>query len=100
VIRTLRRRRALWAASLLLPLAVLAYASFANYRALMTGEDERIDRTLSMLEEHANKIFASAELVIRAAGEIANGASDAALRTQEASLHGRLKTVVRELTHI
>jgi len=53
----IRVLRWLIAASIVFPLALFGYAGVTNYRAAWTGADERIERTLDVLQEHALKVF-------------------------------------------
>jgi two-component system, NtrC family, sensor kinase len=53
----IRMLKVLLAASLLLPLALLGYAASLSYRNTFKTADERIDRSLEILHEHALKVF-------------------------------------------
>ena len=87
----IRFLRLLIAASLVFPILLLGYASVINYRAAWTGADERIERTLDVLQEHALKVFETVDLAIDTATEVLRGFSDDDIRAGEARFHARLK---------
>ncbi|HEX8664534.1 MAG TPA: ATP-binding protein [Beijerinckiaceae bacterium] len=87
----IRFLRLLIAASLVFPFLLFAYASFITHRAAWTGADERIERTLDVLQEHALKVFETVDLAIETADETLRGFSDDEIRAGEARFHARLK---------
>src|SRR5215210_6044150 len=87
----IRVLRWLIAASIVFPLALFGYAGVTNYRAAWTGADERIERTLDVLQEHALKVFETVDLAIEVANETLRGFSDEAIRAGEPAFHARLK---------
>ncbi|MFL4976141.1 MAG: response regulator [Microvirga sp.] len=87
----IRVLRWLIAASIVFPLALFGYAGVTNYRAAWTGADERLERTLDVLQEHALKVFETVDLAIEATTETLRGLSDEAIRAGEPAFHARLK---------
>ncbi|HEX8166735.1 MAG TPA: ATP-binding protein [Beijerinckiaceae bacterium] len=87
----IRFLRLLIAASLVVPLTLFGYASFTSHRAAWAGADERIERTLDVLQEHALKVFETVELMIDTTDEVLRGFSDDEIRAGEARFHARLK---------
>src|SRR5215218_9488853 len=61
------------ASSIVFPLALFGYAGVTNYRSAWTGADERLERTLDVLQEHALKVFETVDLAIEATTETARG---------------------------
>ena len=87
----IRVLRWLIAASIVFPLALFGYAGVTSYRAAWTGADERIERTLDVLQEHALKVFETVDLAIEATTETLRGLSDEAIRAGEPAFHARLR---------
>jgi two-component system, NtrC family, sensor kinase len=87
----IRMLKVLLAASLLLPLALFIYASSLSYRNTFKIADERIDRSLEILHEHALKVFQSVEFTAVAAEDMIRSMSDAEIKRNEQDLHLRLK---------
>ncbi|HLL27417.1 MAG TPA: ATP-binding protein [Xanthobacteraceae bacterium] len=93
----IRLLKVLLAASLLLPLALFAYASSLSYRSTFKAADERIDRALEVLHEHALKVFQSVEFTAVAVEDMLRGQSDAEIKRNEENLHARLKKLEEAL---
>src|SRR3984957_7140018 len=87
----IRMLKVLLAASLLLPLSLFCYASSLSYRNTFKAADERIDRSLEILHEHALKVFQSVEFSVVATEDMIRGLSDAEIKRNEQDLHFRLK---------
>jgi two-component system, NtrC family, sensor kinase len=86
-----RMLKVLLAASLLLPLALFGYAASLSYRNTFKIADERIDRSLEILHEHALKDFQSVEFSVVATEDMIRGLSDTEIKQNEQDLHLRLK---------
>jgi hypothetical protein len=84
----IRVLRWLIAASIVFPLALFGYAGVTNYRAAWTGADERLERTLDVLQEHALKVFETVDLAIEATTETLRGLSDEAIRRSTPASRG------------
>src|SRR4051812_32532138 len=87
----IRVLRWLIAACVVFPLALFAYAGVTSRRAVWVAADERIERTLDVLQEHALKVFETVDLALEAAVETLRGFDDAEIRAREPALHARLK---------
>ncbi len=59
---TLRLLRTLMIGSLVVPSALFGYAAWNNFRTTVRLADERINRSLDVLHEHALKVFKRAKL--------------------------------------
>ena len=67
----IRAGRMLVLLAVLLPLAVLVLAAFENRRDVLREAGERVERTVRVLHEHANKVFETQRLILdRVAGRL------------------------------
>ncbi|MDQ4062280.1 MAG: ATP-binding protein, partial [Pseudomonadota bacterium] len=89
----------MWAA-LVLPAALFAYAAWANYRALGKVADERIERTLDVLQEHALRVFQTIDRTIAETNEVLRGLTDEQIRADEPGLHRRLRQTQEAIPQI
>src|SRR3954466_561168 len=88
-----RSLRLMMAATLVAPLVVLAGAAWQHYRALSALADERIERSLDIAAEHAEKIFQAVEIALRSVDQITKGRTDQSLRVDQAGLSEALKAI-------
>jgi two-component system, NtrC family, sensor kinase len=94
---TVRLLTLLLAAVLLVPAALFAYAAWLNYRTTFALADERIQRSLDVVAEHAAKVFQSVNVTLTGVSEMVRGMSDEQIRTAEERLHRELEEVAAEL---
>ncbi len=85
--------KVLMAAALLLPLLLFVYSSWRVYGDINKAADERIDRSLEVLHEHALNAFHSVEFAISTLEDVMEGMSDEEIKKNEEKLHGRLKKI-------
>jgi two-component system, NtrC family, sensor kinase len=97
---TVRLLQVLAASALLLPLLAFAFASFLSYRATHALADERIERSLDVLQEHALKVFQSMNLALDTIESMLAGLSAADIRDREAVLHTRLRQIQSTLPEV
>jgi two-component system NtrC family sensor kinase len=90
----IRLLKLMMVASLVLPAVLFAFAADVSYHNFAHVTDERIDRSLDILHEHALKVLQTVERSFAEINEIMRGMSDADIRTNQASLHARLKLIV------
>ncbi len=81
-------------ASLVLPAILFVYASWLNYRNVEAVSDERIERSLDILHEHALKVFQTVERTFAEVDEVTRGMSDDDIRAAQQRLHLRLKRII------
>ena len=81
-------------ASLVLPAALFAYASWVNYRDIHAVADERIVRSLDVMQEQALKVFQTVDRTFAEVNEIVRGMSDDEIRAAQPRLHPRLAAIV------
>ncbi len=90
----IRLLQLLMVASLVIPAALFAYAAYNDYHAVYAVADERIDRSLDVLQEQALKVFETVDRIFPEVGEVVRGMSDDQMRVAEASLTPRLQRIV------
>ena len=90
----LRLLQLLMVASLVIPAALLVYASYNDYRDVYAVADERIDRSLDVLQEQGLKVFETVDRIFPEVNEVVRGMSDAEIRATQASLTPRLQRIV------
>src|SRR5580692_1979151 len=97
---TIRLLQILAAAALILPLLSFAFASALSYRATYALANERIERSLDVLQEQALKVFQSMNLAIDTIENMLAGLSDAEIRANEERLHMRLRQIQSALPEV
>ena len=90
----IRLLQLLMVASLVFPAALFVYASYNDYRDVYAVADERIDRSLDVLQEQALKVFETVDRIFPEVGEVVRGLSDDQIRAAQASLTPRLQRIV------
>ena len=97
---TVRQLQVLAAAALLLPVLLFAFASALSYRATYALADERIERSLDVLQEQALKVFQSMNLALDTIDNMVAGLSEADIRAAEERLHTRLRQIQSALPEV
>ena len=87
-------------ASLVLPAAMFAYASWNSYREIHAVEDERIARSLDVLQEQALKVFETVDRTFAEVDEVVRGMSDDEIRAAQPGLHPRLKRIAEAMPQL
>jgi two-component system NtrC family sensor kinase len=87
-------------ASLVLPALLFAFTAWVSYNNIQRVTDERIDRSLDILHEHALKVLQTIERSFAEVDEIVRGMSDDDIRNNESMLHDRLKHIVEALPQL
>ncbi len=81
-------------ASLVFPAALFIYASWNDYREIHAVADERITRSLDVLQEQALKVFETVDRTFAEVDEVVRGMSDDQIRAAQSNLHPRLERIV------
>ncbi len=81
-------------ASLVLPAALFVYASWGDYDYGYAVADERINRSLDVLQEQALKVFETVDRIFPEVDEVVRGMSDDQIRAAQSSLAPRLQRIV------
>ncbi|HEU5017249.1 MAG TPA: ATP-binding protein [Pseudolabrys sp.] len=90
----IRLLKLMMVASLVLPAVLFVFASWISYRNTARVTDERIERSLDILNEHALKVLQTLDRTVAEINEITRGMTDEDIRTKEVFLHQRLKTII------
>jgi PAS domain S-box-containing protein len=77
--------------ALLGPLLVFAAFAGSSFYDHQRGAEERMDRTLDLMQEHGSKVFETYELLASYTDELLGVLSDEEVRAQEPALHAKLK---------
>jgi len=96
----IRLLKLMMVASVVLPAILFAFAAWVSYRNTEQVNDERIDRSLDILHEHALKVFQTVESTFAEIGEITRGMSDEQISANEPRLHARLKSIAESLPQL
>src|ERR1700683_1607612 len=97
---TVRLLQGLAGAALLLPVLFFAFASALSYRATYALADERIERSLDVLQEQALKVFQSMNLALDTIDNMVAGLSEGDHRSAEERLHTRLRQIQSALPEV
>jgi two-component system NtrC family sensor kinase len=87
-------------ASVVLPAALFAFAAWIGYRDIQRVTDERIDRSLDILHEHALKVLQTVQVVFGEIDAITGAMSDDDIRLNEGPLHERLARIAKDLPQL
>jgi two-component system, NtrC family, sensor kinase len=96
----IRLLKLMMVASLVLPATLFVFAASINYRNIKMATDERIDRSLDILHEHALKVLQTVERTFAEIDEIVRDMSDDDIRRNESRLHFRLERIVKALPQL
>ena len=92
--------RLIAAFSLGAPALIFGYTAWQNHRAIDAQANERIERALDVLQEHALKAFQTVERSISEINEVLRGISDERLRASESDFFLRFKRTQQALPQI
>jgi two-component system NtrC family sensor kinase len=87
-------------AAFILPVVLFIFLAATNYRHVHEVADERIERTVNILQEHALKVFETIERSIAETNEVVRGMSDEEIARDEERLHYRLRALVQSLPQL
>jgi two-component system, NtrC family, sensor kinase len=88
---TIRLIRLAMAAAVVLPLSLFAYGAWTTYRSLRVLADERLLRSLDVLQEEAAKTFELTNLTMSNASDLVAGMSGSDIRLAGERLHLQFK---------
>ena len=92
--------RLIVATSVAAPAALFAWASWETARSIERRADERIERSLDVLQEHAQKSLQTVERAISEINEVLRGRDDQQIMEEEADLFLRFKRTQQALPQI
>ena len=87
-------------ASIILPLIVLAIGSVISYRQNYIEAEDRLDRTLATVTEHATKVFETFEITSIYVDQLIGNVSNEEIRLAELRYHERLKRLTTTLPQL
>jgi two-component system, NtrC family, sensor kinase len=87
-------------ASVVLPAALFAYASWFTYREVHAVADERITRSLDVMQEQSLKVFETVDRTFAEVNEIVRGMSDDEIRAAGPRLEPRLARIVAAMPQL
>src|SRR5262245_35372342 len=97
---TERPLRLLVAASIVLPIAIFSIGSWISYRDHFNAAEDRLQRTVGMMQEHAIKVFETFEISERYMEELFNDVSNEDINKEEAEYSGRIRNFIRNLPQL
>ena len=86
-------------AAVILPAALFVYAAWVSYREFHDAADERIARSLDVMQEQTLKVFETINSTFAEINEIVRGMSDAEIRADPA-IHVRLADIVATMPQL
>jgi two-component system NtrC family sensor kinase len=96
----IRLLKLMMVASVVLPVVLFVFASWISYRNIAAETDDRIDRSLDILHEHALKVLQTIQVVFGEIDEITRAMSDDDIRRNQGPLHARLLKIVNTLPQL
>src|SRR5579862_10065397 len=99
-ISTIRLLQALAAGALVLPILFFLFASWRSYGSAQALADERIARSLDVMQEQALKVFQSMNLAIDTINDLVAGKTETEIATAEPQLHERLRQIQSALPEV
>jgi two-component system NtrC family sensor kinase len=87
-------------ASLVLPAALYSYAGGVSYRDTHAAADERIERSLDVMQEQTLKVFETVDRTFAEIDEIVRGMSDDEIRAAQPRLHPRLEQISQAMPQL
>jgi two-component system, NtrC family, sensor kinase len=96
----IRLLRILMLASLVVPAALFAYVSYNDYHDVYAVADERIDRSLDVLQEQALKVFGTVDRIFPEVDEVVRGMSDQQILAAQSTLAERLLRIVEVMPQV
>ena len=92
--------RLLIIASLLLPLAVFMIAAWISYTDHFAEAEDRLQRTVATMQEHAIKVFETFEISERYMEELFNDVTNDGIRKDEAEYSKRIRNFIKTLPQL
>src|SRR5581483_7573784 len=96
----IRLLKLMMVASVVLPAVLFIFAAWVSYRNFERVTDERIDRSLDILHEHALKVLQTVQVTFGEIDAVTNQMSDDDLRLNEGPLHDRLRKIIAEVPEL
>ena len=88
------------AGTVILPLVLFAYATWLDYVDAYATARERIDRSLDVLQEHAQRVFEPIDLIFLEVDHLLDGLLEGSIRVRESKLSAQLKAIADALAQV
>ncbi|MGO9701509.1 MAG: ATP-binding protein [Xanthobacteraceae bacterium] len=95
-----RLLQSMMVASVVLPAALFGYACWSGYRDIHSVADERVVRSLDVMQEQALKVLQTVDRTFAEVNEIVRGMSDEDIRVDQPRLHERLASIVATMPQL
>ena len=95
-----RLLQSMMVAAVVLPAALFAYACWIGYRDIHAVADERVVRSLDVMQEQALKVLQTVDRTFAEVNEIVRGMSDEDIRVDQPRLHERLAGIVATMPQL
>ena len=95
-----RLLQSMMVAAVVLPAALFAYACWIGYSEIHAVADERIVRSLDVMQEQALKVLQTVDRTFAEVNEITRGMSDDDIRVDQPRLHQRLAGIVATMPQL
>jgi two-component system NtrC family sensor kinase len=97
---TIRLLYVLAAAALVFPISLFLIGSWVGYRSTQALANERIERSLDVMEEQALRVFESMNLALDTIANMLDSRTAAEISAESASLHVRLQQIQASLPEV
>jgi two-component system NtrC family sensor kinase len=88
------------AGTIILPILLFAYATWVDYGNAYATARERIDRSLDVLQEHAQRVFEPIDLIFLEVEHLLDGLLEESIRVRESKLSLQLKAIADALAQV
>ena len=95
-----RLLQSMMVAAVVLPAALFGYACWIGYSDIHSVADERIVRSLDVMQEQALKVLQTVDRTFAEVNEIVRGMSDEDIRVDQPRLHERLASIVATMPQL
>ena len=95
-----RLLQSMMVAAVVLPAALFGYACWTGYSDIHRVADERIVRSLDVMQEQALKVLQTVDRTFAEVNEIVRGMSDEDIRIDQPRLHQRLASIVATMPQL
>ncbi|MGB7099195.1 MAG: ATP-binding protein [Xanthobacteraceae bacterium] len=95
-----RLLQSMMVAAVVLPAALFGYACWTGYSDIHSVADERIVRSLDVMQEQALKVLQTVDRTFAEVNEIVRGMSDEDIRVDQPRLHERLASIVATMPQL
>ena len=96
----IRLLKLMMVASVVLPAVLFIFAAWVSYRNFERVTDERIDRSLDILHEHALKVLQTVQVTFGEIDAVTSGMGDDDLRLNEEPMHARLRKIIAAIPEL